>query len=85
MLVSQLRPEALFLQLNQFSTVIRLTLQISAGTYVVERSWGGHSWGSTARKSVMDIRGGNVVCGGADKSIDIPVVARPKLVRERRL
>ena len=59
--------------------------QISAGTYVVERSWGGHPWGSTARKSVMDIRGGNVVCGGVDKSIDIPVVARPKLVRERRL
>uniref|UniRef100_A0A9I9EFW8 Uncharacterized protein n=1 Tax=Cucumis melo TaxID=3656 RepID=A0A9I9EFW8_CUCME len=41
--------------------------------------------GSTARKFAMDVRGGNVVCGGADKSIDIPVVARPKLVRERRL
>uniref|UniRef100_A0A9I9EJU9 Uncharacterized protein n=1 Tax=Cucumis melo TaxID=3656 RepID=A0A9I9EJU9_CUCME len=41
--------------------------------------------GSTARKSAMDVRGGSGVCGGADKSIDIPVVVLPKLVREHRL
>ncbi|KAA0049608.1 uncharacterized protein E5676_scaffold94G00860 [Cucumis melo var. makuwa] len=33
----------------------------------------------------MDVRGGNAICGGVDKSIDIPMVAPLKLVSERRL